>query len=158
MSSTTTSSSTPGTPATPPVPVKKPIQKRYIVAAVVCAGIAIWMLTVLKDNAVYLRTVSDAVEHRSAQGERTFRMGGTVVPGSIHRTSDGARFEVTEGGVTAAVDHHGDPPDLFKNCAPVVVEGHWAGTTFDSTRLLIKHGSDYDASKRTAKTCEAFQK
>jgi cytochrome c-type biogenesis protein CcmE len=153
MSSTTTP--TPPAGGTPPAPVKKPMQKRYIVAAVVCAGIAVWMLTVLKDNAVYLRPVSDAVAHRTSQGTRTFRMGGTVVPGTITKTADGARFEVTEGGVTARVDHHGDPPDLFKNCAPVVVEGHWQGTVFDSDRLLIKHGSDYNAKKRQSAECKS---
>jgi cytochrome c-type biogenesis protein CcmE len=150
-----TTTSTPPGGGAPPAPVKKPMQKRYIVAAVVCAGIAIWMLTVLKDNAVYLRPVSDAVAHRQAQGTRTFRMGGTVVAGTITKTSDGARFEVTEGGVTAQVDHHGDPPDLFRNCAPVVVEGHWQGTVFDSDRLLIKHGSDYNAKKRQSAECKS---
>ena len=74
-----------------------------MVAAVVCAGIVVWMLTVLQKNTVYMRPVSEAVEKRDDQGERRFRMGGTVVPGSIDTTLDGARFDVTEGGTTATV-------------------------------------------------------
>jgi cytochrome c-type biogenesis protein CcmE len=156
MSDTTTS--TPPAGGAPPAPVKKPMQKRYIVAAVVCAGIAIWMLTVLKDNAVYLRTVSDAVAHRQQLGSRTFRLGGTVVPGSIDKASDGARFDATEGGKTVEVDYTGGPRDLFKDCAPVVVTGHFDGDRFVADQLLIKHGSDYNASKRVTKACAAFGK
>ena len=38
----------------------------------------------------------------------------------------------------------GDPPDLFKNCAPVVVEGHWARRRRSSVdRILIRHGATY---------------
>ena len=50
------------------------------------------------------------------------------------------------------VHHTGSEPSLFKDCAPVVAEGHWSApgsTTFDSTRLLIKHGNDYEAPKST---------
>jgi cytochrome c-type biogenesis protein CcmE len=135
-------------PLAPPVARRRRVHARYVVAAVVCFGIVVWMLTVLQKNVVYLRPVSDAVAHRSSQGTRTFRMGGTVVAGTIRAIPGGVHFDVTQGGATAAVDHHGDPPDLFKNCAPVVVEGHWQGTTFDSDRLLIRHGSEYNASKR----------
>jgi cytochrome c-type biogenesis protein CcmE len=133
---------------------KRRVQTRYIVAAVVCAGIVVWMLTVLQKNTVYMRPVSDAVERRDDQGDRRLRMGGTVVPGSIATTRDGARFDVTEGGATATVEHRGDPPDLFRDCAPVVVEGHWAGAVFDSDRLLIRHGSEYNASERVSANCK----
>jgi cytochrome c-type biogenesis protein CcmE len=128
---------------------------RYVVAAVVCVGIVVWMFTVLRDNAVYLRPVSDAVERRSEQGDRRFRMAGTVVPGSIEDTGGGARFTVAEGGASVEVVHDGDPPDLFRDCAPVVVEGRWAGAVFDSDRLLIRHGSEYDADERASEAnCE----
>ena len=35
------------------------------------------------------------------------------------------------------------PPDLFADCAPVVVHGNCASETFVSDQLLIKHASDY---------------
>jgi cytochrome c-type biogenesis protein CcmE len=47
--------------------------------------------------------------------------------------------------------HRGDPPELFKPRAPVVCEGHWArGLTFDSDRILIKHGAQYTPPKVNA--------
>ena len=53
------------------------------------------------------------------------------------------------------VDFTGGPPDLFKDCAPAVVNGHWQGTTFVADQLLIKHGSDYDSKQRTDAACRA---
>jgi cytochrome c-type biogenesis protein CcmE len=139
-------------PTRVPAPKRK-LQTRYVVAAIACVAIVVWMLTVLQKNTVYLRTVSDAVAHRDQQGTRPFRMGGTVVPGTIDAAKDGARFAVTEGGATVDVDYTGGPRDLFKDCAPVVVQGHWSGSEFKADRLLIRHGSDYDAKKRANANC-----
>jgi cytochrome c-type biogenesis protein CcmE len=126
----------------------------------VVAVIAIVVLAVvLSNNVVYFRTVSEAVHNRSDQGTSRFRLAGAVVDGSVHETAGGVRFEVTDGKNTVVVHHTGDPPDLFKEGAPVVCEGHWASTAqnapFDSDRILIKHGADYeppkvDTSKRAA--------
>ena len=117
---------------------------RYVIAAVLCAGVVVFMLTVLQKNVVYLKPVSEAVAQRERQGDRNFRMGGTVVAGSITTPEGGgADFELTEGGETTRVEYSGSPPDLFKDCAPVVVEGHWQGTTFVTNRLLIRHGNEY---------------
>jgi cytochrome c-type biogenesis protein CcmE len=106
----------------------------------------------MQRNVVFFKTVSEAVADRADDGSRSMRIGGAVVPGSIEQTRDGVRFELTEGGAEATVDHVGSEPGLFKDCAPVVAEGHWDGDTFASTRLLIKHGNDYkpppDAEER----------
>jgi len=77
---------------------------------------------------------------------------GAVVTGSVTRIPDGVSCQVTDGTQKASVVHHGDPPELFKDGIPVVCEGHWQGTTFDSDRIMIKHGAEYhppavDASK-----------
>jgi cytochrome c-type biogenesis protein CcmE len=128
-------------------------KRRAILAASLCgaAVVAIVVLAVvLSENVEYFRTVSEAVHARKSDGTKQFRMAGAVVPGTIHATNDGVRFEVTDGKKTAQVIQTGDPPDLFKNGAPVVCEGHWAktaGFVFDSDRILIKHGDDYEPPK-----------
>lgn len=128
-------------------------KRRAIFAASLCgvAVVAIVVLAVvLSENVEYFRTVSEAVSARKSDGTKQFRMAGAVVPGTIHATSDGVRFKVTDGKKTAQVVQTGDPPDLFKNGAPVVCEGHWskaAGFVFDSDRILIKHGDDYEPPK-----------
>jgi len=131
-----------------------PKRTRYIAAAAVCGlvvVIAIVLLVVLADNVVFYRTVSEAVHERSSQGSSRFRLAGAVVPGTVRETSVGVDFEVTDGKKTVSVVHRGDPPELFKPRAPVVCEGHWArGLTFDSDRILIKHGAQYTPPKVNA--------
>lgn len=117
--------------------------RRAIGAAAVCglAIVAIVVLAVaLSKNVVYFRTVSEAVAHRSSEGSHRIRVAGAVVPGSITETRDGVRFKITDGNTTIPVVQRGDPPELFKDGAPVVCEGHWTkGVAFGSDRILIKH-------------------
>jgi cytochrome c-type biogenesis protein CcmE len=125
---------------------RRGIRMRYVVAALVCVGIVAWLLIGgLAANIVYLRPVSYAVTHRAEQGTSTFRMAGQVEPGTIVATSGGVKFSMTDGIASAAVDLEGSPPQLFKNCAPVVVEGRWDGLTFMGDRLLIRHGNQYSS-------------
>jgi cytochrome c-type biogenesis protein CcmE len=126
------------------------MRARYLVASGVCllAVVAVIVLGVaLSKNVVYFRTVSEAVHHRQQEGEHRFRLAGAVVPGTIHDTDHGVKFDMTDGKATVEVIHDGDPPELFKPGAPVVCEGRWGAgdkVVFDSDRILIKHGSDYE--------------
>ena len=134
-----------------PVPVTivpPPSRKRLrsIVAGGLCAAAVVFLLVGgLSRNIVYFRTVSEAVQaHEKAPDDGgRLRMAGAVVTGSVVRTADGVAFKVTEGGATASVVHRGDPPELFKDGAPVVCEGRWQGGAFESDRIMIKHGADY---------------
>lgn len=134
-----------GTPQVPVVP-PKPKRLRYVVAGGLCAAAVVFLLVGgLSRNIVYFRTVSEAVEaHRqSPDNDGRLRMAGAVVTGSVVRRDGGVAFQVTEGGATASVFHRGDPPELFKDGAPVVCEGRWSGDSFASDRIMIKHGSEY---------------
>ena len=142
-------------PTEPPAPKPRPKRRgRYIVAISGCvvAVVAIIVLAVvLSQNVEYFRTVSEAVRNRESEGTSQFRLAGGVVHDSIHPVSNGVDFLVTDGEHTVAVHHDGDTPALFKDRAPVVVEGHWASkaTTapFLSDRILIRHGADYEPPK-----------
>jgi cytochrome c-type biogenesis protein CcmE len=143
----TTVASPPSAPAPRPRPQRR---GRYIVAIGGCvvAVVAIIVLAVvLSENVVYFRTVTEAVNNRKDEGTSRFRLAGGVVDHSIDSTTNGVNFRVTDGRNTVAVHHDGDTPALFKNNAPVVVEGHWASRAQDapflSDRILIKHGADY---------------
>ena len=147
----TTVASPPSAPAPRPAPKRR---GRYIVAVGGCvvAVVAIIALAiVLSENVVYFRTVTEAVHNRKDEGTSRFRMAGGVVDDTISETRNGVNFEVTDGKNTVVVHHGGDTPALFKNGAPVVVEGHWASTASDapfvSDRILIKHGADYEPPK-----------
>lgn len=134
------------TDATPtPLAPSASRRTRYIVAAVICVlvvGGLLWFG--LSRNIVYFRTASEAVNTRTATGSARFRLAGAVVPGSVRETADGVEFQVTDGATTVPVVHKGDPPELFKEGAPVVCEGNWSkGAAFDSDRIMIKHGNEY---------------
>ncbi len=139
--------------------------KGRTIGAVAVCGVAIVAIVVLgivlSKNVVYFRTVSEAVEERAGGGgDGRLRLAGEVVPGSVTETAHGVRFEVTDGQATAQVVHRGDPPELFKEGAPVVCEGRWRdgdADVFSSDRILIKHGSEYkppdvDSGKKASGT------
>jgi cytochrome c-type biogenesis protein CcmE len=135
---------------------RKGIRWRYAIVALLCVGAVAWMLVLMQKNVVFFKTVSQAVHDEQHDGTRSMRIGGGVIPGSISQRSDGVDFDLTEGGVTVRVHHTGGEPPLFKDCAPVVAEGHWAGVgsnTFDSSRLLIKHDNNYEPPKTAANQC-----
>lgn len=117
---------------------------RWFACAGLCAAAVAWLLAVaLRGNIQYFRTASEAVSDRAHDGARTLRLAGAVVPGTVRAVPGGVQFEVTDGRATVNVHHVGDPPELFKDGAPVVVEGHWLRSVFFSDRILIKHGSQY---------------
>jgi cytochrome c-type biogenesis protein CcmE len=101
----------------------------------------------LSNAAVFFRNVDEAVAQRDDLGTRRFRMQGSVVQGSVVDAVGEVRFAVSYGGVQAPVVHIGDPPELFQDDIPVVLEGHWSddGTYFASDRILVKHSSEYEA-------------
>lgn len=144
---------------------RRTIRARYVVATLVCVGIVAWLLIGgLAANIVYLRPVGYAVAHREQQGTKTFRMAGQVKPGTIKKLGEsGVQFVMFDGTNHALVDLAGSPPALFKDCAPVVVQGKWSGRLFLGDQLLIRHGAEYSASQKAAdekaekknKTCAA---
>lgn len=109
--------------------------------AVVVAGVLLWQG--LKNATVYFKTVDEAVAQRAQLGTRRFRLEGLVQPGSVHESKNGVDFVVTENDADVRVHHVGDPPELFKPNIPVVLEGHFAGSVFESDRILVKHTEDY---------------
>ena len=135
---------------------------RYIVAIGGCvlAVVAVVILTiVLAGNVMYYRTVSEAVNGRESQGTDRFRLAGAVVPGSIDERAHTVRFKLTDGRKTVSVVHQGVRPELFKKNAPVLCEGRWSATTagapFDSDRIMIKHGNEYEAPNVDTKNAPA---
>jgi len=136
-------------------PRKRHHRLRYAIVAVLCIAAVAWMLVLMQRNVVFFKTVSEAVADRAHDGTRTMRIGGAVVPDSIHDTTDGADFELTQGGQTVEIDHHGPQPALFQSCAPVVAVGHWTGTTFLSNQIIIRHGNKYEPPAHADTRCPA---
>ena len=114
-------------------------------AILVVVGVVAWQG--LSNAALYFRTADEAVEQRESLGDRRFRVEGTVVPGSVEPDGVAVRFSIESNDVQVAVFHQGDPPDLFQEDIPVVLEGSWSRSedVFESDGILVRHTEEYEA-------------
>jgi cytochrome c-type biogenesis protein CcmE len=118
-----------------------------VVLVLVLGGVGYVAAQALTTATTFFYNADEAVAKQSELGTSRFRLQGTVEPGTIEQTEAGVDFVVTFNGAEVSVSHVGDPPELFKDAEPVVLEGHWdsAGDRFQSDRMLIKHDANYTA-------------
>jgi cytochrome c-type biogenesis protein CcmE len=93
---------------------------------------------------VYYNTPTDLLARESiAVGERA-RLGGLVVPGSVHDDGTVVRFVVTDGTNHMTVIDTGGVPALFRAGQGVVVEGFLGhDQAFHADTVLVKHDGVY---------------
>ena len=120
-------------------------RRLWLAGAVVVVALGFLVVQGLGNATVYFRTADEAVAQRNSLGTRRFRIEGTVVDGSVLESGDNVAFRISSKDVEVPVLHHGDPPELFKPGVPVVLEGHFSGSTFSSDRILVKHSETYVA-------------
>jgi cytochrome c-type biogenesis protein CcmE len=122
------------------------------VLVVVLVALGFIVFEGLSNATLYFYNADEAVQRQADLGTKRFRIQGTVQEDSRQRTEDGVTFLIAFDGVPVEVHHVGDPPELFKDGIPVVLEGRWSddGLYFASDRIMVKHSSDYVAknSKR----------
>ena len=115
---------------------------------IIVGGLGVVLFNGLRDASTFFYNVDEALQKQDQlQGER-FRMQGNVVDGSVETTPDGVRFVLSFDGKRVAVDHTGDPPELFGPKIPVVLEGTFVGDRFESDQILIRHDNTYDEDNK----------
>jgi cytochrome c-type biogenesis protein CcmE len=116
-----------------------------LVLAAVAGAIAFVLLQGLGSATTYFRNADEAVADRAELGDDRFRLQGTVVEGSRHQVGDRVEFQVAYDCAFVPVRHRGDPPELFKEGIPVVLEGAYAegSDVYESDRILVRHTSEY---------------
>lgn len=133
-----------------PTPRRKRKLPAVLLGLLVLAGIVFVFSRAIGDAAVFFLNADEAVARQDELGDDRFRLQGNVVPDSTRRTADGVSFEVAFNGVRVPVNHVGDPPDLFQDCIPVVLEGRFVvgaePAVFASDLMLVKHDETYDAT------------
>jgi cytochrome c-type biogenesis protein CcmE len=117
---------------------------RVVVLLVLIAGSLAWVGTrALSGNLVYYVTPTELLQQQPSPGEQ-LRLGGQVVPGSVHSLSGIVNFVVTDGTTRMTVVHDGATPGLFQDGTGVVLEGTYgADGAFHSDTMLVKHGEEY---------------
>ncbi len=136
-------SGTPGT-VSPRAPRRRGTRWRlWGVAAVLVGAFALLLVEGLGSSLNYFETVDQALAHKATLGSQTFRLEGVVVPGTVHRIRGGVSFVAAGTDHKVDVVNHGNPPQLFQPDIPVVVVGHFAGTSFVSDQLIVDHSAQY---------------
>lgn len=129
------------------------------VAVLVAVIVLVWSLV---GGSLFFYNADEAIERREELADERFRVQGTPVPGSITETfrddEQVLAFSIAFEGALIDVVHFGDPPELFQDGVPVVLEGAWVETAppvdefaavaddgwhFASDRMLVKHDNDY---------------
>ena len=94
---------------------------RVVVLLVLITGSLAWVGSqALSGNLVYYVTPTELLQQHPAPNER-LRLGGQVVPGSVHDVGNGVDFVVTDGTTRMSVIHTGSTPALFKTGSGVVL-------------------------------------
>ncbi len=123
--------------------------------AVIAAALAYMVYAGVTQSAVYFVTPSE-LQAGPVDG-KAYRLGGMVVPGSVHWNpgSLDLAFTVSDGKATIPVRHKGTPPDLFGEGRGAVVEGSWARDGyFKASMILAKHSEEYKAPRGGASDTE----
>ena len=142
----------------------------WVVAGLALLGVATTLvLNALKTNLNYFYTPTQ-VANDEAPNNRSFRIGGLVLAGSLKRHTDGltVEFIVTDTARNIPVSYKGILPDLFKEGKGVVAQGKLgANGYFVADQVLAKHDENYmppeaakallDAQKANAQAGKTLQ-
>jgi cytochrome c-type biogenesis protein CcmE len=100
------------------------------------------------DASSYYKTVSEIAAMGDAAKDRSIRVGGDVVPGSIQRQGKDVHFKmVWESKVMNVVYNGKDPlPDTFKDGSQALAQGRMGSDgVFHATNIQAKCASKYEA-------------
>ena len=141
----------------------KPRYKRLAIAAGVLSVVGVaaaLVLNAFQSNLVFFYTPTQ-VEAKEAPANRTFRLGGLVVAGSVKREGVNVSFMVTDTAKNVPVKFEGILPDLFKEGKGVVAQGQLKEGVFQAKEVLAKHDENYmppEAAEALKKAGQANEK
>ena len=134
-------------------------------ALVVGVGVAVALiLMALSENLNHFYDPSQVVAGEAPQNH-TFRIGGMVVDGSVHRDEGSLkmRFDLTDYKEQVTVSYEGILPDLFREGQGIVAIGKLNQNLFVADEVLAKHDENYmpaevkDSLKQVAEYKEGQQ-
>ena len=138
----------------------KPRTKRglAVVGGLALLSVAVALvLDAFQSNLVFFFSPSQVVANEAPR-ERTFRIGGLVKEGSVHRDGRSliVTFVVTDLAQTIPVTYAGLLPDLFREGKGVVAQGKLdrAGV-FHADQVLAKHDENYMPPEAAAALAQA---
>lgn len=126
-------------------PVRK--QRLYIVLFIVIfSSIAVLLMTYALRENINLFYPPSKIVAGEAPVDRTIRVGGCVIAGSVERSTKNldVSFDITDGAADMKVYYSGILPDLFAEGEAIVANGKInAEGAFKATEVLAKHDEEY---------------
>lgn len=103
----------------------------------------------MKDSSAYFLTVEEFFSQVDQMEGQGIRINGDIVPGSINWDAQNIllTFQLTDGKNVLNVRHNGIAPDTFNEGLSVVVEGKYENGSFNSTQIMTKCPSKYEAKQ-----------
>jgi len=125
-----------------------PRQRRMIWVGVIVIGVSVatfLALAAFQKNLLYFYTPSQIKAGEAPTGY-SFRIGGLVENGSVHRDPDSlaVSFTLTDGGAKVTVFYDGILPDLFREGQGIIAIGKLQSDgLFKASQVLAKHDENY---------------
>lgn len=119
-----------------------------VISCLTCLGLAAGLtLRAFSSNIVFFMAPSQVKAHPPSP-DRTIRLGGMVVAGSLHRivvrNTPVNEFQITDGQAAITVSYAGILPDLFREGQSVVALGTvQSDGAFTASEVLAKHDETY---------------
>lgn len=116
----------------------------FVAVAAILSGLGYTLWGGLEQNMVYFVTPTELIAKGKNAVGNPVRLGGVVVPASVHFASSLLTFNITDDKNSVPVETTKTPPQMFQESMGVVVEGALrADGKFSADRLMVKHGNEY---------------
>ena len=122
---------------------KRKIRLAWVVLLLLGASLAVFLaLKAFNENLLYFYTPSEVLAHKTPEN-RSFRLGGMVVNGSIKKEGLTTHFDITDTVQKISVVYTGILPDLFREGQGVITTGSLKANIFEASEVLAKHDENY---------------
>jgi len=125
-----------------------PRRKRMLAVLAILAGVGVataFALQAFQKNLLYYYSPTQ-IHAGEAPGARSFRVGGLVENGSVHREPGSleVRFTLTDYANVVTVSYTGVLPDLFREGQGIIARGRLDQSgVFVAEEVLAKHDENY---------------
>lgn len=121
-----------------------PRRARLLLLAVVVAGAVLLIGASLQHTLTFYRTPGEVEQSPAAR----VRLGGEVVPGSLHTENGLTSFQLSDGTSRVEVEQVENLPGTIREGQQAVVEGTLDGQgVFHSDTVMAKHGNEYQPAQ-----------
>ena len=126
------------------------MNKKLVIGGIIIIIVVAYLFwSGMKDSSVYFMTVDEFFAQIDQMEGKGTRVNGDIVDGSINWDAQNLllTFQLTDGKNVLNVRHNGIAPDTFNEGLSVIVEGKYENGSFNSTQIMTKCPSKYEAKR-----------